>query len=190
MSTAVCRNIKKPSLFTPPATVIQSAIMTLICQPIGVIHTPFVNLTGMPIQPPGAADAIGTIELLPDFHAGLQDLEGFSHLILLYHFHLSQGFALTVVPFLDTQPHGVFATRAPRRPNPIGLSIVRLQRIEKGTLYVEGVDMLDGTPLLDIKPYVPAFDAATAVAIGWLVQTAQQVTEQKADGRFQDTGAS
>jgi tRNA-Thr(GGU) m(6)t(6)A37 methyltransferase TsaA len=161
--------------------------MTFTCHPIGVIRTPFTGLTGMPIQPTGASDAIGTIELRPDFQAGLQDLAGFSHIILLYHFHRSQGFALTVVPFLDTQPRGLFATRAPRRPNPIGLSVVRLQRIEKGVLHVQGVDMLDGTPLLDIKPYVPAFDAATTVTIGWLAETAQQAMVQKADGRFQDT---
>lgn len=134
-----------------------------------------------------AADATGTIELRPDFQAGLQDLAGFSHIILLYHFHRSQGFALTVVPFLDTQPRGLFATRAPRRPNPIGLSVVRLQRIENGVLHVQGVDMLDGTPLLDIKPYVPAFDAATDVTIGWLAEIAPQAAAQKADGRFQNT---
>ncbi|MEZ4641601.1 MAG: tRNA (N6-threonylcarbamoyladenosine(37)-N6)-methyltransferase TrmO [Chloroflexota bacterium] len=162
--------------------------MSLICHPIGVIHTPHTALAGMPIQPSGAADAPGTIELLPEFHAGLQDLDGFSHILLLYHFHRSHSFALTVVPFLDTEPRGLFATRAPRRPNPIGLSVVRLQGIVAGVLYVTGVDMLDGTPLLDIKPYVPDFDVppiTTTITTGWLAQTARQASTQQADDRFQ-----
>ena len=159
--------------------------ITLSFPPIGIIHTPFTNLRGMPIQPGGAADAPGTVELLPEFRPGLQDLEGFSHLILLYHLHRSQGFDLLVTPFLDTQPRGLFATRAPRRPNPIGLSVVRLHQVADGLLQVTGVDMLNGTPLLDIKPYVPAFDAPTTVSIGWLEQVAHQVAETRADGRFQ-----
>ena len=112
----------------------------------------------MPIQPTGAKGIQGTVEILPEFQAGLNDLEGFSHIILLYHLHRSEGFKLTVTPFLDDQPRGLFATRAPKRPNSIGLSVVKLVRQEENILHIENVDILDGTPLLDIKPYIPVFE--------------------------------
>jgi tRNA-Thr(GGU) m(6)t(6)A37 methyltransferase TsaA len=112
---------------------------------------------------------VGQVELAPEFEAGLQDLEGFSHLILLYHFHQAQpGYELTVTPFLDDRPKGLFATRYPRRPNSIGLSVVRLVRREGRVLHVEGIDVLDGTPMLDVKPYVPKFDAVPEATLGWL----------------------
>ena len=126
--------------------------------PIGTIHSPHTDLKGMPIQPTGAADVSGTITILDNYKAGLKDLDGFSHLILIYLFHRSKGYKLEVTPFMDTTPRGLFATRAPKRPNPIGLSIVKLDRIEQGTLHISNVDILDGTPLIDIKPYVPMFD--------------------------------
>ncbi len=139
----------------------------------------------MPVQPAGAAGAEGVVEVFPAFRAGLKDLDGFSHVMLLYAFHRSRGFRLDVVPFLDTRARGLFATRAPKRPNPIGISTVQLDRVEGGTLYVRNVDMLDGTPLLDIKPYVPAFDApSSAVRTGWLEGAAGRVGEQRADDRF------
>ena len=122
----------------------------------------------MPIQASRAKDAQGTVEVFPEYAEGLADLDGFSHIILLYHFHKSRQCRLRVVPFLDTQKRGIFATRAPSRPNPIGLSIVRLVSIAGNRLTVQGVDMLDGTPLLDIKPYVPEFDEREYVRIGWL----------------------
>ena len=103
-----------------------------------------------------------------EFRAGLEDLDGFSHIVLLFVFHRSRGFRLRIVPFMDTQPRGLFATRAPNRPNPIGLSVVRLDRIEGGTLHVLNVDMLDGTPLIDIKPYIPEFDSQVQISTGWL----------------------
>ena len=156
-------------------------------QPIGIIHTPFRQLAEMPIQPAGAAGVQGTVEIFEPFRAGLKDLDGFSHIILLYLFHGSQGFSLEVVPFLDTQPRGLFATRAPRRPNPIGLSTVRLDRIENGNLQVRNVDILDKTPLLDIKPYVPEFDAQTEVRSGWLEQARKTVARQKSDNRFKSS---
>jgi tRNA-Thr(GGU) m(6)t(6)A37 methyltransferase TsaA len=115
---------------------------------------------------------------------GLQDIEGFSHLILLYHLHLIQEPSLVVTPFLDDQPHGVFATCSPKRPNPIGLSIVRLVRVDGGTLHIEDVDMVDGTPLLDLKPYVPTFDIREAASIGWFGKNIDQVYEVRADQRF------
>lgn len=153
-------------------------------RPIGIIHSPFTELEGMPIQPAGAAGVLGTVEVFEDLRAGLEDLEGFSHIILLYHFHRSQGFNLHVVPFMDTEPRGLFATRAPKRPNAIGLSVVRLDRIQDGILYIQNVDILDGTPLLDIKPYVPEFDTQGDVQTGWLEQAKRTVSQRTADDRF------
>lgn len=153
-------------------------------KPIGVIRTPFTDQEGMPIQPAGASGVQGTVEVFEEYRAALKDLDGLSHIILLYHFHRSQGFTPHVVPFMDSQPRGLFATRAPRRPNPIGLSVVRLNRIEDGALHVENVDVLDGTPLLDIKPYVPEFDTPVNVRTGWLEQAKNKVSKQEADDRF------
>ena len=152
--------------------------------PIGIIHTPFMELEGMPIQPPGAANVKGTVEVFEIFRSGLKDLDGFSHIILLYHFHHSHGFNLHVVPFLDSEERGLFATRAPKRPNPIGLSVVQLDKIKEGTLFIRNVDILDGTPLLDIKPYVPEFDAQEKVRTGWLGKARKTVSNRKADDRF------
>ena len=153
-------------------------------KPIGTIHSPFKNREGMPIQPAGAAGINGTIELFEEYHEGLKDLDGFSHIILLYLFHLSDGFDLEVVPFMDTQSRGVFATRAPRRPNPIGLSVVHLDRIEENVLHIQNVDILDGTPLLDIKPFVPEFDSQKDVRTGWLEKAGATVADKKSDNRF------
>jgi tRNA-Thr(GGU) m(6)t(6)A37 methyltransferase TsaA len=153
-------------------------------KPIGIVRTPFKVLNGMPIQPAGAAGVQGTVEVFEEYHAGLKDLDGFSHIILLYHFHRSQGFNLRVVPFMDSEPRGLFATRAPKRPNPIGLSVVRLDKIEDGVLHIQNVDILDGTPLLDIKPYVPEFDAEVKVRTGWLEKARKTVSNRKSDDRF------
>jgi tRNA-Thr(GGU) m(6)t(6)A37 methyltransferase TsaA len=152
--------------------------------PIGIIHTPFMELEGMPIQPPGAVGIKGTVEVFEEFRSGLRDLDGFSHIILLYHFHRSHGFNLHVVPFMDSEERGLFATRAPKRPNPIGFSVVQLDRIKDGVLYIRDVDILDGTPLLDIKPYVPEFDAQKEVRTGWLEKAGKTVSSRKADDRF------
>jgi tRNA-Thr(GGU) m(6)t(6)A37 methyltransferase TsaA len=124
------------------------------------------------------------VEVLPELAEGLKDLDGFSHVILLYHFHRVQQARLTVTPFLDSQPHGVFATRAPTRPNPIGLSVVKLLGIDQNILHIENVDIVDGTPLLDIKPYVPEFDQHPADRVGWLEQAKAKVHNRQADGRF------
>lgn len=153
-------------------------------QPIGVIHSPFKDIKGMPIQPPGAAGIRGTVEVWPEFAEGLKDLGGFSHIILIYHFHRVRESRLIVVPFLDPQPRGIFATRAPKRPNPIGLSIVGLLRVERNFLHIENVDILDGTPLLDIKPYVPEFDDHPAARVGWLEKTKGLVRKKRSDDRF------
>jgi tRNA-Thr(GGU) m(6)t(6)A37 methyltransferase TsaA len=153
-------------------------------RPIGIIHSPFRDIAGMPIQPTGAAGIRGTVDVFPPFCEGLRDLDGFSHLILLYHFHCVQEARLCVTPFLDAQPRGIFATRAPKRPNPIGLSVVRLLSVEQGRLHVENLDILDGTPLLDIKPYVPEFDQHPADRIGWLQQDVGMVQRRRSDDRF------
>ena len=152
--------------------------------PIGVIHTPFTSLEGMPIQPTGATGVKGTVEVFEKYCAGLKDLEGFSHIILIYYFHASSGFDLHVLPFLDSQPRGLFATRAPKRPNPIGLSVVQLDKIENSILYIQNVDILDDTPLLDIKPYVPEFDAPKKVRTGWFAKTGKAASSRKSDDRF------
>jgi tRNA-Thr(GGU) m(6)t(6)A37 methyltransferase TsaA len=140
--------------------------MEFIMHPIGVIHSPFTDKSKTPIQP-SRSTAKGTVEIFSDFAEGLADVEGFSHIILLYVFHCSSGYELQVKPFLDNQLRGLFATRHPCRPNPIGMSIVRLLNCKKNVLEIEGVDVLDNTPLLDIKPYVPDFDVKTEVRTGW-----------------------
>ena len=152
--------------------------------PIGVIHSPFHDLAGMPIQPTSDASAPGTVEILPKFVPGLKDLAGFSHIILIFHFHQAGSSKLEITPFLDSQPHGVFATRAPTRPNSIGLSIVELTQIEGNILYVDHLDILDGTPLLDIKPYIPEFDYQPDVRLGWLESMKGKVRQKKSDDRF------
>ena len=138
----------------------------------------------MPIQPAGAAGVKGTVEVFEDFHPGLEDLDGFSHIFLLYHFHRSRSFNLHVMPFMDSETRGLFATRAPKRPNPIGLSVVQLDKIEDGLLHIQNLDILDGTPLLDIKPYVPEFDAPVEVRTGWLEKAGKTVKSQRSDDRF------
>ena len=153
-------------------------------RPIGVIHSPFKETKGMPIQPAGARGVAGTIEVIPEYGDGLKDLEGFSHIFLLYHFHLSQGYSLMVKPYLDDSLRGVFATRAPRRPNAIGISVVRLVGIEGCTLHIEDLDIADSTPLLDIKPYVPEFDSREVERTGWLAGKAEKAGEVGADERF------
>jgi tRNA-Thr(GGU) m(6)t(6)A37 methyltransferase TsaA len=140
--------------------------MEFVMRPIGTIHSPFHQKSETPIQS-SRSEAAGQVIVSPDFSPGLQDIEGFSHIILLYAFHDSQGYDLQVKPFLDDRLHGLFCTRYPRRPNPIGLSVVRLLERRENVLLIEGVDVLDGTPLLDIKPYVPDFDIRTDVRTGW-----------------------
>ncbi len=153
-------------------------------QPIGVIHSPFNDLSQMPIQPCGEISAPGTVEILPEYAPGLKDLDGFSHVILIYHFHQAGAPRLIVTPFLDSEPRGVFATRAPVRPNPIGLSVVQLFRIQENILHVGNLDILDGTPLLDLKPFIPDFDHPSPVRIGWLQNAVRQARHLKSDRRF------
>jgi tRNA-Thr(GGU) m(6)t(6)A37 methyltransferase TsaA len=158
--------------------------MDITYHPIGIIHSPFTNLASMPIQPSSDVSAPGSVEIFLEFAPGLKDLEGFSYIILLYHLHEVKRVTLTVTPFLDSQAHGVFATRAPTRPNPIGLSVVKLNRIEGNILYVDALDILDSTPLLDIKPYVPDFDENIDARIGWLEKARGQIRSACSDERF------
>ena len=152
-------------------------------EPIGVIKTPYKEKKCTPIQPAGARDIRGRIELDPKYVDGLKDLDGFSHIILVYHFHMTDGYSLHVQPYMDNMKRGAFATRIPGRPNPIGISVVRLDMVEGATLHIRDVDMLDGTPLLDIKPYVPEFDSVPDAEIGWLTTRVQRVRKAKSDGR-------
>lgn len=149
--------------------------------PIGVIHTGFKEKTNVPIQPE-FSNSKGTIKIYPEFAPGLKDLDGFSHIVLIYYFHKSNEYNLEVRPFLDDEKRGVFATRAPSRPNNIGVSVVRLEKIEDNILHINKVDMLDNTPLLDIKPYVKGFDKSTNIQEGWLKGKIK--TSHISDNRF------
>ncbi|MFX1298113.1 MAG: tRNA (N6-threonylcarbamoyladenosine(37)-N6)-methyltransferase TrmO [Promethearchaeota archaeon] len=152
--------------------------------PIGIIHTPFTEPRNTPIQPAGARGIKGTIVIFPDYAEGLKDLEGFSHIILLFHCHLVKSYSPQLKPFLDDHLRGVFATRAPSRPNPIGLSIVRLVKLEKNTIFIQDVDIVDGTPLLDIKPYFPESFNLNEVKVGWLGGKLHYFSKTKDNSRF------
>lgn len=153
-------------------------------KPIGVIHSPFREPKGTPIQPSAAKGISGTVEIFPEYAGGLKDIEGFSYIILIYHFHLSRGASLTAKPFMDNEERGVFAMRGPSRPNTIGISIVRLVRAEDNIIHIQDVDIVDGTPLLDIKPYVPEFDIREVEKTGWLEKNVHKLSSSKDDGRF------
>ncbi len=157
--------------------------MKIEYKPIGIVHSPFKEAEGTPIQPTRAKRVQGTVEVYTDYEEGLADLDGFSHIILLFHFHKSKGFKLKVIPFLDTVHRGLFSTRAPKRPNSIGLSVVKLLKVEGNILTIEGVDMLDGTPILDIKPHVGEFEDNETLRIGWVESARQNRTVS--DNRFE-----
>ena len=157
----------------------------IIIKPIGIIRTPHSDVNNMPIQPIAAEGIFGTIELLPEYADGLKDIEGFSHLTLLYHFHKINGYKLRAIPFMDTEEHGIFASKAPKRPNAIGTSTVKLIAVEGNILHIEQVDMLDGTPLIDIKPFYPRYDNRENVKIGWLEKSKNLPLEKlRSDERF------
>ncbi|MDY0163913.1 tRNA (N6-threonylcarbamoyladenosine(37)-N6)-methyltransferase TrmO [Desulfobotulus sp.] len=152
--------------------------------PIGIIHSPFKTLENMPIQPPGAGEIQGRVRIFPAYVEGLQDLDGFSHIYLIYAFHRAERTEMRVIPYMDSKARGVFATRSPLRPSHLGLSIVELLSVEGGELHVRGIDVLDGTPLLDIKPYIPAFDHREKVRSGWMQQNREAVVAMRSDDRF------
>ena len=153
-------------------------------RPIGVVHSPFASLEGMPIQPAAQRSAPGTVEVFAEFAEGLTDIEGFSHLILVVHFHQAEGVNLSPTPFLDRKPHGIFATRAPVRPNPIGISVVHLAGVDGNLLHIANIDLVDRTPVLDIKPYVPQFDTPGDCRIGWMEASIDTFDAMKSDDRF------
>jgi tRNA-Thr(GGU) m(6)t(6)A37 methyltransferase TsaA len=154
----------------------------IVFRPIGVIHSPFKEQAGTPIQSALAGDARGWIDVDPAYLVALQDLHEFERIWVLYHLDRTADFKPLVTPYLDTAKHGLFATRSPARPNPIGMSVLRLLAVADARIDVIGIDILDGTPLLDIKPYVPDFDAFTPSRAGWF----DRVTTHKAeaDSRF------
>lgn len=153
-------------------------------QEIGTVHSPFKEPKGVPIQPTAAKDIKGSIEIKDEFKNGLCDLDGFSYIIVLFNFHLSTGYKMKVIPFLDDTPRGLFSTRAPNRPSSIGLSIVRLDKIEGSTLHITGVDIVDGTPVLDIKPYIPKLNPDGDIKIGWLKKASHKFDTKTADDRM------
>ena len=153
-------------------------------RPIGIVHSEFKSKVGVPIQTAAAPDARADVEVFPEFAPGLRDLASFEYVILVTHMHLVTQESLEVVPFLDTIPRGVFATRAPNRPNRIGLSIIRLDSIDGSMLRFSGNDMIDGTPVLDIKPYVPAFDVRQTDRIGWFTGRMDQLPGKVSDDRM------
>jgi len=156
----------------------------IMYRPIGIIYSPYKEPRGIPIQPTAAKDIEGIIEIFPEYTEGLKDIQGFSHIILIYHLHLSKEFSLKVKPYMDDNMRGVFATRSPSRPNPIGISIVRLNKVDNNILYIRNIDIVNGTPLLDIKPYVPEFDIWKVERIGWLDKKINKLSKVKDDGRF------
>jgi tRNA-Thr(GGU) m(6)t(6)A37 methyltransferase TsaA len=156
----------------------------IVYTPIGYVRSPFTEIKGMPIQPIGAEDVAGYIEVLPEFQEGLKDLEGFSHVIVLYHLHKISGYELMIQPFLDTKQHGVFATRSPKRPNPLGLSIMRLTGVAGAKVMLQGIDILDQTPVIDIKPYVADFDQCNADRFGWFEGKSGNAIHHRSDERF------
>lgn len=158
--------------------------MDIVFKPIGYFKSPFTGLEDMPIQPKGGSEIEGMIEVLPEYQQGLVDLDGFSHVIVLNYLHECKDFKMMVKPFLDNTPHGVFATRSPKRPNPIGLSIMKLIKVEEGKVYLKGIDVLDGTPVIDIKPYVADFDLCGADRFGWTEGRTENVDSHRSDDRF------
>ena len=150
--------------------------------PIGIVHSEFKEKINVPIQSI-FSNSKGIIEIFPEFSEGLKDLEGFSHIFLIYDFHLSKGFSLKVKPFLDDVERGIFSTRAPKRPNNIGLSILNIDGIEGNKILVSGIDIIDKTPVLDIKPFVSHFDMRGDVKDGWLSNKVEN-KEYVSDNRF------
>ncbi len=155
-----------------------------VFQYIGKIHSQFKEKQGMPIQGALSKESNGIVEIFPEYKDGLKDVESFSHIYLIYEFHESKGYSLLTKPFLEDVYHGVFATRAPRRPNPIGISIVSIDKIVDNEIYVSEMDILDGTPLLDIKPYVAAFDARKNAIDGWVKNNIDNEERHYSDDRF------
>ncbi len=159
-------------------------IEKVVFQPIGVILTPFTGPEGTPISSIAGCGVKGTVEIFPEFAEGLKDIDGFSHLVLIYYMDRVNKQGLTGIPFMDDKPHGVFAMRSPLRPNHIGISIVRLITVRENILDIEDLDILNNTPLLDIKPYIPEMDSRTECRTGWYVGNIHKMKTTRDDGRY------
>ena len=163
--------------------------MQINLRQIATVKSPFCELADMPVQPHGAKDLFATIEFKEEFVDGLKDLDGFSHVYLIYYFHKIDKHELQVIPFNDKTdtPRGVFSTRTPKHPNSIGLSLVELVSVDRNIVTIKGVDILDGTPLLDIKPYIANFDIVTGdIRNGWMHSSSKEVSQVRSDERFVD----
>jgi len=158
--------------------------MEISYRPIGMIRSHYTKKTGVPIQGILSEKSFGLVEVFHEFKEGLKDIEGFSHLILIYHMHQVEGMDLVCQPFLQDKEHGVFAVRSPRRPNPIGFSVVRLESRDGRTLHISEVDIMDQTPLLDIKPWVSHFDTRRDTRCGWFEEVLEGVRTRDADDRY------
>ena len=159
--------------------------MEFTFKPIGIVKSAYKSKSGVPIQGVFDPDSRGVVEIFEEYEEGLRDIEGFSHIILIYVFHRSEGYDLICRPYMEDKEHGVFAIRAPRRPNPIGLSVVRLMKTEGRLLHLSEVDMLDGTPVLDIKPFAPRFDNREDARVGWMTESFRDTGHRKvSDDRF------
>jgi tRNA-Thr(GGU) m(6)t(6)A37 methyltransferase TsaA len=161
--------------------------MQINLRQIATMKSPFCELTDMPVQPHGAKETLATIEFKEEFVAGLKDLDGFSHVYLIYYFHKIDKHELQVIPFNDKTdtPRGVFSTRTPKHPNSIGLSLVELVSVDENIVTIKGVDILDGTPLLDIKPYIANFDVVEGdIKSGWMQSSSNEVAQVRSDERF------
>jgi len=154
--------------------------------PIGIIHTPFKTIENIPIQPAAGKTIEGWIEIFDEYTEGLSDLDGFSHIYLLFHLHRSKNYSLKLIPFLDTVKRGVFSTRSPARPNPLGLSIVEIVSIHDNIINIKGIDILDGSPLIDIKPYVPDFEVTKNIKKGWFEGKEKIIPGKLSDDRFKE----
>jgi tRNA-Thr(GGU) m(6)t(6)A37 methyltransferase TsaA len=156
----------------------------IVFKPIGYVKSPHINAKGSPIQSSVAKGHKGTVVVYEEYKDGLKDLEGFSHIILLYHFHLIKDVKLFAIPFMDNVARGIFAIRSPARPNPIGLSVLEIESIEGNLINVKNIDVLNNTPVIDIKPYVPQFDSVFDAKIGWMESKISSAKDKRDDGRF------
>ena len=157
----------------------------IVLSSIGTIITPWEKPENMPIQPIGAKGVKGKVVILPEYKQGLKDIEGFSHIYLIYQLHLASEPALEVIPFMDTETKGIFATRSPKRPNKIGISVVEIEKVEENIIYILDVDMITNSPLIDIKPFFEDFDNRFNTKKGWL-GTKKSINKYnfKSDKRF------
>jgi tRNA-Thr(GGU) m(6)t(6)A37 methyltransferase TsaA len=163
---------------------IKESVTSIAMPVIGTIHSPFTDLKNMPIQPPGAQGVSGKLIIKDEYAEGLKDLDGFSHIYIFYHFHKTTKTKLEVIPFMDKVPRGVFSTRTPMRPSRLGMSVIEVVSVDGNCVNVKGIDVLDGTPLIDIKPYILKFDYRADATSGWMQGSTDDVSNRRSDDRF------